>query len=121
MRVIVHDAVKSANAPKPFVLLWESIRSAIWILLAAVLVMTGESAMARGSVTTVLDDFSPLRAWSTMRDDARMKVEYASWQKVVDRDGRSGPCLRLSFSPRTNSADIWGAFNIEEPIDGIGL
>lgn len=83
--------------------------------------MPGNPAIARGSMATVIDGFPSIRAWSTMRDDARMKADYSDWQMAVDRDGRNGPCLRMGFTPRVASADIWGSVDIEEPIHGIGL
>lgn|GEM_PF-494335 len=73
------------------------------------------------TASVILDDFDSTAAWTTLRDSARMKAEYSQWEMVIDPNGHHGSCLRLSFTLIAPSADIWGTFNVEEPIDSVGI
>ncbi len=79
------------------------------------------AAQEKKIVSVTLDDFDSTAAWTTLRDSARMKAEYSQWEMVIDPNGHNGSCLRLGFTLIASSADIWGTFNIEEPIDSVGI
>jgi hypothetical protein len=87
----------------------------------ALSILTAAPVRAADSIATVIDGFSTARAWSTLRDEARLKAEYGHWAMRIENGGYRGPCLSLSFSLLASSADIWGSFDIVEPFDSIGV
>ncbi|MHB1461314.1 MAG: beta-galactosidase [Armatimonadota bacterium] len=92
----------------------------MWVL-ACLMIMAFTIVVQAAPQRTLVTGFNNTRAWSTSRDEARMKAEYSAWSMSTDPAGRTGSCMKLDFVPKLTGADVWGPARIESIFESVGV